>query len=45
LDIKQENFESLFNKLIDINEISCKEILKFNLDIRKDDILDILDSV
>ena len=45
LDIKQENFESLFNKLIDINEISCKEILKFNLDIRKDDILDILNSV
>src|SRR6476469_9100308 len=38
LDIKQENFESIFNKLIDINEISCKEILKFNLDIRKDDI-------
>ena len=45
LDIKKEDFESLFNKLIDINEISPKEIMEFNLNIQKDDILDILDSI
>jgi hypothetical protein len=45
LDINQENFESTFDKLIDINEIVPKEIMKFNLNIRKDDILDILDSI
>jgi hypothetical protein len=45
LDIKQDNFEDLFNKLINVNEISSKEIMKFNLDIRKDDVLDILDSI
>ena len=45
LDIKQESFESIFNKLIDINQISSREIMNFNLNIRKDDVLDILDSV
>jgi hypothetical protein len=45
LDIKRESFESVFNKLIDSNEISSNKISKFNLDIRKDDILDILDSI
>lgn len=45
LDITQENFESTYQKFVNMFEVSSKEIAKFNLDMRKDDILDILDSI
>ncbi len=46
LDITQEEFEITFEKFVKIFELpSKKEIMQFNLDVGKDDILDILDSV
>jgi hypothetical protein len=46
LDITQEEFEITFEKFFKIFELpSKKEIMQFNLDVGKDDILDILDSV
>ena len=45
LDITQENFESTYQKFVNMIEVSSKEIAKFNLDMGKDDILDILDSI
>ena len=46
LDIKQEEFETIFQKFAKIvKSTSKKDIVKFNLDMRKDDILDILDSI
>jgi hypothetical protein len=46
LDITQEEFEIIFEKFVKIFELpSKKEIVQFNLDVGKDDILDILDSI
>jgi hypothetical protein len=46
LDIAQEEFEITFEKFVKIFELpSKKEVMQFKLDVGKDDILDILDSV
>ena len=46
LDITQEEFEIFFEKFAKIFKLpSKKEIVQFNLDVGKDDILDILDSI
>jgi hypothetical protein len=46
LDITQEEFEIIFEKFVKIFELPSKnEIMQFNLDVGKDDILDILDSI
>jgi hypothetical protein len=46
LDVTQEEFEITFEKFVKIFELpSKKEIMQFKLDVGKDDILDILDSV
>jgi hypothetical protein len=46
LDITQEEFEIIFEKFVKIFKLpSKKEIVHFNLDVGKDDILDILDSI
>ncbi|MER5175244.1 MAG: hypothetical protein ABJB76_03115 [Candidatus Nitrosocosmicus sp.] len=45
LDITQKNFESTYQKFVNMIKVSSKEISKFNLDMGKDDILDILDSI
>ncbi|MGN6624571.1 MAG: hypothetical protein ACTHKK_10550 [Candidatus Nitrosocosmicus sp.] len=44
-DLEKETFESIFKKSITMVEIRASKITKTFLDIRKDDILDILDSV
>ena len=46
LDIEQKNYDEIFQKVVNISKLpSIKEIVKFNLDMRKDDVLDILDSI
>jgi hypothetical protein len=44
-DLEKETFESVFKKSITMVEIHACKITKTFLDIRKDDILDILDSI
>ncbi|MGN6348504.1 MAG: hypothetical protein ACTHLL_01970 [Candidatus Nitrosocosmicus sp.] len=44
-DLEKETFESIFKKSITMVEIHASKITKTFLDIRKDDILDILDSI
>ncbi|MGN6822693.1 MAG: hypothetical protein ACTHJ7_07980 [Candidatus Nitrosocosmicus sp.] len=44
-DLEKETFESIFKKSITMVEIRASKITKTFLDIRKDDILDILDSI
>lgn len=44
-DLEKETFESVFKKSITMVEIHAIKITKTFLDIRKDDILDILDSI
>jgi hypothetical protein len=46
LDIEQKNYNLIFQKFVDTSKLpSTNEIIKFNLDMRKDDVLDILDSI
>jgi hypothetical protein len=46
LDIEQKNYNLIFQKFVDTLKLpSTNEIIKFNLDMRKDDVLDILDSI
>ena len=46
LDIEQKNYNEIFQKVVNISKLpSINEIVKFNLDMRKDDVLDILDSI
>jgi hypothetical protein len=47
LDVTREDFELVFQKIKTnhLNGVSLKETRQFDLDLRKDDILDILDSV
>ncbi|MDQ6723223.1 MAG: hypothetical protein M3Z01_03030 [Thermoproteota archaeon] len=45
LDITQENFDPVYQKIVNLIKISSKEIAKFKLDMGKDDVLDILDSI
>lgn len=46
LDIEQKNYDLIFQKFVDKLKVpSTNEIIKFNLDLRKDDVLDILDSI
>ncbi len=45
LDITQENFDPIYQKIVNLIKMSSKEIAKFKLDMRKDDVLDILDSI
>ncbi len=47
LDVTQEDFELVFQKIKTnhLNGVSSKETRQFELDVRKDDILDILNSV
>lgn len=43
--LKKENFEAVIEKLITMIKISANKITKNRLDLRKDDVLDVLDSI
>jgi len=46
LDIEQKNYNLIFQKFVNTLKLpSTNEIIQFNLDMRKDDVLDILDSI
>ena len=46
LDVEQKNYDLIFQKFVDKLKVpSTNEIIKFNLDMRKDDVLDVLDSI
>ncbi len=46
LDIEQKNYNLIFQKFVNTLKLpSTNEIIQLNLDMRKDDVLDILDSI